>query len=265
VGHSVGEVARLSGVSVRTLHHYDEIGLFHPGGRTPAGYRSYDDADLERLHRILGYRELGFGLDEIAALLDGDLDPVDHLKRQRELVLGRVERLRRLLDTIERTMEAHAMGIKLTSPEMFEVFGDHDPTEYADEVRERWGDAEAYRQFRERTSRYTKADWQAMKDEGTGVQQRLAGLFAAGVPAVAAEAMDAAEAHRRHITCWFYDCSPAMHRGLGEMFLGDPRFTRTYERIAPGLAKYVQDAVLANADRQEALPEGKELKGPHDR
>lgn len=256
MSHSVGEVARLSGVSVRTLHHYDEIGLLHPGERTPAGYRSYDDADVERLHRILGYRELGFGLDEIAALLDGGLDPADHLKRQRELVVGRVERLRRLLDMIERTMEAHAMGIKLTSTEMFEVFGDHDPTEYADEVRERWGGAEVYGQSRERTSRYTRADWQAMKDEGADIQQRLAGLLAAGVPALATEAMDVAEAHRQHITRWFYDCSPAMHRGLGEIFLADPRFIRTYERIAPGLAKYVHEAVLANADRQDAHVEG---------
>lgn len=174
MGHSAGEVARPSGVSVRALHHYDEIRLLHPGERTSAGYRSYDD-DVERLHRILGYRELGFGLDEIAALLDGDLDLVDHLKRRRELVLGRVERPRRLLDMIERTREAHAMGIKLNSSEMFEVLGDHDPTEYADEVRERWGGTEANRQSRERASRYTKADWQAMKDEGVDADRSRLG------------------------------------------------------------------------------------------
>lgn len=252
VEYPVGEVARIAGVTVRTLHHYDEIGLLRPSGRTPAGYRSYDDADLSRLHRILGYRELGFGLDEIADLLDGGDDPMTHLKRQRELLLGRSDRLHRLLETIEKTMEAYAMGIELTPQEMFEVFGDHDPTQYADEVRERWGDTDAYRQSRERTARYTKADWQAMQGEGAAIEQRLVELHAARVPATDLQAMDAVEAHRLHITRWFYDCSPAMHRGLGEMYLADPRFTRHYEEQAVGLAQYVHDAVLANAARQEA-------------
>lgn len=83
--HPVGEVARLAGVTVRTLHHYDEIGLLRPTGRSAAGYRLYDRADLERLQQILCYRELGFELDKIAAILDDpDTDPVDHLRRQHE-------------------------------------------------------------------------------------------------------------------------------------------------------------------------------------
>jgi DNA-binding transcriptional MerR regulator len=251
VRYAVGEVARMSGVTVRTLHHYDEIGLLRPSGRTPAGYRSYDDADLDRLQRVLAYRELGFGLDEIAALLDDGDDPVAHLKRQRELVLSRVERLHRLLDTIDKTMEAHAMGINLTPQEMFEVFGEHDPTRYADEVHERWGETDAYRQSQERTARYTKADWQAMRAEADAVQQRMADLFVAGVAATDPQAMDAAEAHRQHVIRWFYDCPPAMHRCLGQMYLADPRFTRNYEEIAPGLARYVHDAFLTNADRRD--------------
>jgi DNA-binding transcriptional MerR regulator len=250
MGYAVGEVARIAGVTVRTLHHYDEIGLLRPGGRTRAGYRSYHEADLDRLQRILAYRELGFGLDEIAALLDGDGDPMTHLMRQRELVQDRVARLRRLLDTIEKTMEAHAMGIELTPQEMFEVFGEHDPTQYADETRDRWGDTDAYRQSQERTARYTKADWQAMKDQAAAVERGFAELLAAGVPATDPRAMDAAEAHRRQISHWFYDCPPARHRGLGELYLADPRFTRHYEDVAVGLARYVHDAVRANADRQ---------------
>jgi DNA-binding transcriptional MerR regulator len=251
-GRPVGEVARLSGVTVRTLHHYDEIGLLRPSGRTAAGYRSYDDADLDRLQRVLGYRELGFGLDEIAALLDGDDDPVEHLKRQRELVLGRVGQLNRLLRTIDATMEAHAMGIKLTPQEMFEVFGDHDPTEFAEEARERWGESEVYRQSQRRTSRYAKADWVAIKAAGEGIERRLVELHTAGVPATDDAALDVVEAHRQHITRWFYDCSTAMHRGLAQMYLADPRFTAHYEQLAPGLAQYVHDAVQANADRQDA-------------
>lgn len=95
-----------------------------------------------------------------------------------------------------------------------------------------------------------------MNDEANAVQQRLADLLAAGVPAIDPQAMDAAEAHRQHIIRWFYDCPPAMHRYLGEMYLADLRFARNYEEVATGLAQYVHDAVLANADRQEAVAEG---------
>jgi hypothetical protein len=220
---SVGEVARLSGVTVRTLHHCDEIGLLRPSGRTAAGYRSYDDAALE------------------------------HLKRQRDLVLGRMERLHGLLRTIDATMEAHVMGIKLTPQEMFEVFGDDDPTEFADEVRERWGDSEAYRQSRERTSRYAKADWTTIRAQGEGIERRLAELITTRIPATDAAALDAVEAHRQHLSRWFYECPTAMHRGLAQLYLADPRFTAHYERLAPGLAQYVHDAVQANADRQDSM------------
>src|SRR5215218_8865733 len=99
---TVGEVARLAGVSVRTLHHYDQIGLLPPSGRTASGYRQYDYADLERLQRILAYRELGFSLDEVAKILDdSDLDPVEHLRRQHALVAEKVERLQQQLAAIE--------------------------------------------------------------------------------------------------------------------------------------------------------------------
>lgn len=95
---TVGEVSRIVGVSVRALHHYDEIGLVVPSGRTPAGYRSYSGADVERLHRVLLYRELGFTLEEIATLLDDpDVDALAHLRRQRELLDDRINRLHQMV------------------------------------------------------------------------------------------------------------------------------------------------------------------------
>src|ERR1043165_1599062 len=103
---TVGEVAALAGVTVRTLHHYDRIGLLPPSDRTAAGYRSYTEADLLRLQRILAYRELGFGLDDIAALLDDPAsDPLEHLRRQHGLVLERMERLQQVAAVLEKTME----------------------------------------------------------------------------------------------------------------------------------------------------------------
>jgi MerR family transcriptional regulator, thiopeptide resistance regulator len=251
---SVGEVARLAGVTVRTLHHYDRIGLLHPTVRSAAGYRGYDQADLARLQRILGYRELGFGLDEIAGLLnDPSSDPVAQLRRQHGLVLEQMERLARIAAVLEKTMEAHAMGIRLTAEEMLEVFGDHDPTQHAEEAQERWGGTDAYRQSQQRTSSYDKDDWLRIRAEQEAVEARLAASMAAGLPADGPEAMDAAEAHRRQIGN-FYDCSSQLHVGLAEMYLADPRFTAHYEQRAPGLAQYLHDAIRANSAR--ATPAG---------
>jgi DNA-binding transcriptional MerR regulator len=249
---SVGEVARLAGVTVRTLHHYDRIGLLHPAVRSAAGYRGYDQADLIRLQRILGYRELGFGLEEIARLLDDPgRDPVAQLRRQHGLVREQLERLARIAAVLERTMEAHAMGIKLTAEEMLEVFGDHDPAEHADEVRERWGETDAYRQSQRRTSSYGKDDWLRLKAEQEAIEARLAAALTAGLPATSEEAMDAAQAHRAQISRNFYDCSSQLHVGLAEMYIADPRFTAHYEQRTPGLAQYVHDAIRANAARPD--------------
>jgi MerR family transcriptional regulator, thiopeptide resistance regulator len=131
---------------------------------------------------------------------------------------------------------------------MLEVFGDHDPTEHADEVRERWGETDAYRQSRQRTSSYGKDDWLRIKAEQEAIEARLAAAMAAGLPADGPEAMDAAEAHRRQIGN-FYACSSEMHVGLAEMYLADPRFTAHYEQRASGLAQYVHDAIRANSAR----------------
>ena len=247
---SVGEVARMAGVTVRTMHHYDRIGLLPARIRSRAGYRGYDRADLARLQRILAYRELGFTLEDIARLLDDpDSDPLAHLRRQHDLVLERMERLAQIAAVLERTMEAHTMGIQLSAEEMLEVFGEHDPTRYADEVQERWGDTDSYRQSTRRTSAYTKDDWIRIKAEQEAAQARFAAALAAGLPADSPEAMDAAEQHRLLIDRYFYDLSREMQVGLGRMYLADPRFTQTYEDVAPGLAQYVHDAIVANAAR----------------
>jgi MerR family transcriptional regulator, thiopeptide resistance regulator len=245
---TVGAVARLAGVSVRTLHHYDEIGLLTPSDRSDAGYRRYAELDLERLQRILFYRELGFGLDDIRTLMkDGRSDASVHLRRQHALLLERIERLKRMAAAVEQAMEARTMGISLTPEERFEVFGDFDPDAHAAEVEERWGDTEPYRESQRRASRYTKADWERIKADGQAATEAMVAAMRAGLPPDSAEAMDGAEAHRRQIDEWFYPCSYEMQVGLAEMYLADPRFAATYEKIAPGLAQYVHDAITANA------------------
>jgi MerR family transcriptional regulator, thiopeptide resistance regulator len=249
---NVGEVAALAGVTVRTLHHYDRIGLLSPSGRTPAGYRVYAPADLDRLHQVLLYRELGFPLEEVAALLDDpSADPAAHLRRQHRLLRDRLERTSAMVAAVEKEMEARHMGIALTPEERFEVFGEHDPAQYEAEVQERWGDTDAYAQSKRRTAAWSKDDWLRIKAEGEDVERRLAAALAAGVAPDSVQAMDLAEEHRQQISRNFYDCPPDMHAGLGRMYVEDERFTAHYEQIAPGLAQYVSTAVQANATRQE--------------
>jgi DNA-binding transcriptional MerR regulator len=248
---NVGKVAALAGVTVRTLHHYDRIGLVSPSGRTAAGYRQYAPADLDRLHQVLLYRELGFPLEEVSTLLDDpSADPEAHLRRQHRLLRDRLERTSAMVAAVEKEMEARSMGIFLTPEERFEVFGEHDPSQYEAEVEERWGETEAYAQSKRRTAAYTKEDWLRVKAEGADVEARFAAALRSGVAPDSAAAMDIAEEHRRQISRNFHDCPPEMHAGLGRMYVENERFTAHYEEIAPGLAQYVSTAVQANAARQ---------------
>ena len=250
--YSVGRVATLSGVTIRTLHHYDEIGLLSPHGRSDAGYRVYEEADLETLQRILFYREFGFTLKEISTLIeDPGTDAMGHLRRQRDLLVERIERLGAMVNAIDHEMEARTMDIKLTPEERFEVFGGFRPEDHAEEAERRWGDTDSYKESNRRVSKYRKEDWLKLKAEAEEIQNRLAAAFEAGLAADSEEAMAGAEAHRQHISRWFYECGYGMHRGLTEMYVGDERFRSHYDKRAPGLANFIKEAAHANADRAE--------------
>ena len=136
--YTVGQVAGLAGVTVRTLHHYDEIGLLPPSGRAANGYRTYTAVDVARLQRVLSWRELGFDLEQVAAMVatDGSGAAVQNqLRAQHSQLLTRIERLQAVAATVAKTLEAHEMGINLTPAEMLEVFGEHDPTGHVEEAK----------------------------------------------------------------------------------------------------------------------------------
>ena len=249
--YTVGEVARMAGVTVRTLHHYDQVGLLRPTGRTDSGYRIYHEDDLERLQEVLVYRELDLPLDEIRmALSQPERDREAVLRNQhRQLVIQR-RRLDKVIAAVEAAIRAEETGMKLTKEEMFDVFGDFDPTEYAEEVRERWGDTDAYQESTRRTARYGKADWLEIKAESEDIGRRWIDALRSGIDPTSDAATDIAEAGRLQIDRRFYTCSHEMHVNLGEMYVADPRFTKTYEDMAPGLAHYVRDAIVANAARR---------------
>jgi hypothetical protein len=189
-------------------------------------------------------------LDQVRTLLDDPrADPAEHLRAQHRLVRERIARLERVLGHLEKMMEARQMGIDLTPEEQLEVFGEGwQGEEYAAEAEQRWGDTDAWRQSRQRTSALTKQDWLAIKAETEALETDLAATMADGVAPTDERALDLAERHRRGIER-FYDVTYAMHRGLGQMYVDDPRFTRHYDDRAPGLARWLRDAIAANADR----------------
>ena len=248
---TVGQVAQSFGVTVRTLHHYDAQGLVVPSARTHAGYRLYTDADLSRLAVVVTYRRLGLPLTQVRDLLDGEGSAAEHLRRQRDAVLTRRDELTELVTAIDAALEAEMNDRPATTEELKDLFGDGFSEEQQAEAEQRWGESDAWKQSASRTKRYTPADWAEIKAEMDAVNAALVAALTSGAAPDSDEAMDAAEAHRAHIARWFYDLDHTFHRGLADMYIADPRFTKTYEYQAPGLAQYVYEAIHANADRHE--------------
>lgn len=254
---TVGEVAQMAHVTVRTLHHYDEIGLLEPSDRSDGGYRLYSRGDLERLQQVLVYRELDFALDAIGNLLDAPIaDRRVALRAQRELLVEKKERMEAVIRTLDRTLESMEGGMKMSTDEMFEGFETFEnapeevkahQAEYGAEARERWGDTEAYEESMRRAKGFSKEDWKRIKEEGRALEARMAALLEAGADPRAADGRAVAEEMRLHIDRWFYPCSHEMHAGLADMYESDPRFAAHYDERAEGLATFVATAIRANA------------------
>lgn len=251
---TVGHVAELVGVSVRTLHHWDEIGLVSPA-RTRADYRLYSGEDVARIHRVLLYREVGVTLDDVARILD---DPTvsarDHLARQRHLLLERIDSLAAKVTAVDRMMEEEQMNKKLTPQEQAEIFGTDWNPEYAEEAEQRWGGTEQWAQSRERVGGMSKEDMTRWAAEGEALNRDLATAMAAGVEAGSDAANALAERHRAMISA-SYDCTHSMQVLLGRMYVADARFAEYYEKYAAGLAAWLSQVIDANARVHGVDPE----------
>lgn len=249
--HTVGVVAELAGVSVRTLHHYDEIGLLEPSDRSTAGYRLYSTEDLRRLQRILFYRELDFDLGTIATILaDPKITDEDRLRQQRHLLADRITRHQAMIATIDKELAARKLGMNLTPQERLEVFGGTRLEDNADRAEQRWGESPLWRQRQQRASNYSQQDWTQIRAEQAGIHQSLLDAMRAGTPATAPAVMDLAEQHREHLHRRFHDCDHDTHRELAAAYLANERIGLNFDDVAPGLSRYIHDAIIANANRQ---------------
>jgi DNA-binding transcriptional MerR regulator len=247
--YQVKEVAELSGVSVRALHHYDSIGLLTPRVRSAAGYRQYDESDLLRLQQILIGRELGLALEVIRRSLDDPaFDRRAVLLKQRAELAARAERaadMVRAIDAALTIIEEEDMR-KANFKSLFDGF---DPDRYEDEAKQRWGSAESYKVSAQRTKSYSEADWRKLKDEQAAIYADALAAMKDGVRPDEPRAMDAAERHRLSIDRWFYPCSAQMHCGLADLWEADRRYADNIDKYGAGLTEYLAAAVRANAKR----------------
>ena len=243
---TVGELSRLTGVTVRALHHYDEIGLVRPSQRTAAGYRLYDEPDVLRLQQVLVLRELGVPLDQIGAAIDAASDRAALLRSHRTALAEKRARLDAMLSAVDPALAVLERGTQMTPEDFKAMFDGFNPADHEDEARERWGNTDAYKESARRTKQYGKPEWQAIRDESAAIYARLAQLMQQGAAASDPAVQAAVEDHRKHIDRWFYPCSRQMHRGLGEMYVADARFTASLDKKGgAGFAQFFRDAIAA--------------------
>ena len=254
MAHKVKEVAALTGISVRTLHHYDEIGLLKPHTVTDAGYRLYSEEDLERLQQILFFKELDFGLDRIRDILDSPgFDRRQALEAQLDLLGQKKNRLERIMKTVEQTLKTIEGGSKMSKQDMFGAFDMSEikkhQEQYAEEARQKYG--EKARETEKRTAGYTEKDWAAIQAEAGAIYQKFIQAMDKG--AADPLAQEAADEWRAHITKHYYDCTLEIFRGLGEMYVADERFTANIDRFQSGLAAFMKEAMQRYCDRAEGI------------
>jgi DNA-binding transcriptional MerR regulator len=244
---TVGELSRLTGVTVRALHHYDEIGLVQPSQRSAAGYRLYGDPDVLRLQQVLVFRELGVPLDEIGPALEHTTDRAALLRKHRAVLVDRRGRIDAMVSAVDAALEVLEKGKTTMQTEDFKaMFDGFNPLDHEEEARQRWGQTEAYKESARRTQQYGKPEWEAIRRERDGIYARLRELMQQGAAMSDLAVQAAVEDHRMHLDRWFYPCSRQMHRGLGEMYVADPRFTASLDKVAPGFAQFLRNAIAAS-------------------
>jgi DNA-binding transcriptional MerR regulator len=248
--YRVRELAQISGVSIRTLHHYDEIGLLTPNARSQAGYRLYSEDDLIRLQQILIGRELGLSLEAIRRSLDDPrFDRRKTLIEQRGLLKKRVLQTEAMIKAVDAALAILDGKDTGGTMDMKKLFGGFDPAEYAEEARQRWGHTDAYKESAKRTARYKVEDWEAIKAEQAGIYGDLNTALKAGKKPEDADVMDIAERHRLSIDRWFYPCSRQFHCGLASLYETDHRFAENIDKHGKGLTAFLTAAIRANAER----------------
>ncbi|MCU6713071.1 MerR family transcriptional regulator [Paenibacillus sp. J5C_2022] len=241
----VKEVAELVGISVRTLHHYDEIGLLIPDETTEAGYRIYSEQNLAMLQQILFFKELGFPLKQIKEIVtDPAFDRLEALRLHEQMLLDKRRRLEQLLETVRKTI-SHAKGeMEMSSKDKFAGF-DFGKNPYEQEARERWGDEAVDASNKKLNQLKQSGGMEQFQEEMNELYRKLAAVR--GEDPASGEAQSAiGEWYRMLNKMGSYSLDA--FKGLGQMYVDDERFTKTIDGFGEGLAQFMRDAMAVYAD-----------------
>ena len=237
---SVSEAAKRTGVSVRTLHYYDEIGLLKPSETTPAGYRFYDDAAMASLQQILFYRELDVPLEQIGRILNApEHDRTEALQKHRTLLLMKRRRLDDMLRLVDETIGGIAMYDERPRPTQADWEAVKE--QYAREAAERWGNTEAFLESREKHAKYTPGQEAQINAE----MEEIFRAFGGCDDPEGEEARTLVKRWQAHITQYHYNCTDSILACLGQMYVNDPRFKENLDKYGPGTAQKISDAIAA--------------------
>lgn len=249
--YTVQQLATMAHISVRTLHYYDEIGLLKPSSVAKNGYRQYEQNELVRLQQILFFRELDFPLEEIKRLMDRpNYNVLEALQDQKRMIQLKRKRLDGLVKAIDKTIHSMTNNQKLNDEELYDPFKDNDVKQYQEEVKERWGNTDAYKQSMQRVKKMTKKEMDQLKEDGKKFGVELAEASNTHAPN-SAEAQALVEKHHAGIE-FFYACPTSVYRNLGQMYVDDARFTAYYDKFRPGLAVWLRDAIAHYCDVRES-------------
>lgn len=252
--YKVKEAATIVGVSVRTLHYYDKIGLLKPESVSPAGYRLYTDHDLEKLQQVLFFKELGFSLKETNDIINSpEFDRKNALMVHKKLLIEKKSRLEKIIKSVEQTIESIEGGTQMGKKQMFEVF---DMTEietykekFAEETRQKYGHTDAYKESMKKTSKYTKDDWSRIMARADKINKKIIENMDKGPADL--EVQKAVGELRQHISDNFYSCTAEIFRGLGDLYVDDERFTANIDKNKAGLAEFLREAIHIYCDHLE--------------
>lgn len=237
---SVSEAARRAGVSVRTLHYYDEIGLLKPSETTQAGYRYYDGAAMASLQQILFYRELDVPLEQIGRILNApDNDRTEALQKHRALLLLKRQRLDDMLRLVDETIGGITMYDQRPRPTQADWEAVKE--QYAQEAAERWGNTEAFLESREKHAQYTPEQEAQINEE----MEEIFRAFGACADPEGSEGRELARRWQEHITRYHYRCTDTILACLGQMYVSDPRFQENLDKYGPGTAQKMSAAIAA--------------------
>lgn len=252
--YTVQKLAKLAGISTRTLRYYDEIGILKPARINSSGYRIYGQAEVDKLQQILFYKELGVDLNSIKEIvLDPSFDGAKALREHRQKLLEKRKQLDLLITNVDKTIAVTEGRIKMSNKEKFEGFKqnmiDENEKKYGEEIREKYGN-DTVDQSNAKLMGMSQADYEKVTNLEQQVHETLAQAFAVGDPA-SDLAQKAADLHKQWLCYYWSEYSKEAHAGLAQMYVDDERFKAYYDKNQPGVAEFLRDAIHIYTDVKE--------------